>query len=155
MENDFMAKLTVDILMDERPDLVKSIVADGWRQGAADESARIQAVESQMIPGHEKLVRALMYDGKTSGPEAAVQVINAEKINQAKILKTLEAEAPKPAALSADVPAEVTDQTPKEKWDSDKELQASFAHDFGAFEAYMKAEAAGRVKLFTGRHPVK
>jgi hypothetical protein len=52
---------------------------EGLIQGAETERNRIRAVEEQLIGGHEDLIQTLKYDGKTSGPEAAVKVLAAEK----------------------------------------------------------------------------
>lgn len=49
------------------------------KEGADAERQRIQAVKSQFIPGHEALIEVLMFDGKTTGPEAAVAILDAEK----------------------------------------------------------------------------
>ena len=47
--------------------------------GAKSERARIQAVQEQCLPGHEALIQTLMFDGKTTGDQAAVQILAAEK----------------------------------------------------------------------------
>jgi hypothetical protein len=52
---------------------------EGEASGADAERKRIQSVEAQLIPGHEALISTLKYDGKTTGPEAAVQVLDAER----------------------------------------------------------------------------
>lgn len=48
-------------------------------EGAKAEQARIAAVREQCIPGHEALIEALAADGKTTGPEAAMAVLAAER----------------------------------------------------------------------------
>ncbi len=48
-------------------------------EGATNERSRIQAVRAQMMPGHQALVDKLAFDGTTTGPEAAVQVLAAER----------------------------------------------------------------------------
>jgi uncharacterized protein YfdQ (DUF2303 family) len=73
--------------------------AEGKIEGATAERARIQAVEGQSMPGHEALIGALKFDGKTTGPEAAVLVINAEREKKAKIVKDIRTDAP--AAVEA------------------------------------------------------
>jgi signal peptide peptidase SppA len=70
--------------------------AVGLVEGATAERERIQAVEAQSLPGHETLIAALKQDGKTSGPEAAVAVLKAEREKQAKAGADLTADAPKP-----------------------------------------------------------
>ena len=51
-------------------------------EGAAGERARIAAVRAQALPGHEGLIEKLAADGQTTGPEAAVQVIAADRVRQ-------------------------------------------------------------------------
>jgi signal peptide peptidase SppA len=48
-------------------------------EGAAAELARIQSVRAAALPGHEALIESLAMDGKTSGAEAALAVVAAER----------------------------------------------------------------------------
>lgn len=132
----------------------------GKTEGAEAERQRIQDVEAQSMPGHEALIAALKYDGKTTGPEAAVQVLAAEKANNARTLRTLETEAPKPAEAS--MPEKVvvitgdseadTEAALKAKWDGDPKLRQEFIGadgkpSFESYQAFMMAERSGRVHL--------
>jgi capsid assembly protease len=76
-------------------------------EGAEAERARIQAVREQSMPGHEKLIEQLAFDGKTTGPEAAVQVLAAEraKINGAAQARMADAIEPVAQAVTEDKPA--------------------------------------------------
>jgi hypothetical protein len=65
-------------------------------EGAAAERARIQSVRDQAMPGHEALIETLAFDGKTSGPEAAVQVLAAEKARMGTQAAARQADAPAP-----------------------------------------------------------
>lgn len=73
-------------------------------QGATAERQRIQDVNAQSIPGHEALIAGLAFDGKTTGPEAAVQVLSAHREESKKVAATLESDAP--AALDSVASAE-------------------------------------------------
>lgn len=70
--------------------------AEGIAEGAKTERERIQAVEAQALPGHDKLIATLKFDGKTSGPEAAVAVLKAEREAQGKVKADLKSDAPAP-----------------------------------------------------------
>lgn len=71
-------------------------------EGAAAERDRIAAVRASGMPGHEALIEQLAADGKTTGPEAAVAVLGAERALRAKAAKeVLDAPAPVPGAPSA------------------------------------------------------
>lgn len=65
-------------------------------EGAAAERERILAVRGQSMPGHEALTEALAFDGKTTGPEAAVQVLAAERVRIASHASARDADAIKP-----------------------------------------------------------
>jgi hypothetical protein len=67
----------------------------GFEDGAKIERERIQAVENVLLPGHEKLIADLKFDGKTTGPEAAVQIVKAENEKKASKLKDIRMDAPK------------------------------------------------------------
>ena len=54
-------------------------------EGAAGERDRIAAVRAQALPGHEGLIEKLAADGQTTGPEAAVQVVAADRLRQQSI----------------------------------------------------------------------
>ncbi len=69
---------------------------EGLKTGAETERQRIQDVESQCIPGHESLIAGLKYDGKTTGPEAAVKVLAAEKEVRVNFHKDMKEGAVKP-----------------------------------------------------------
>lgn len=102
------SKLTGAVLAENRPDLVAEIRAeaaasvpnaDALRaEGAANERARIAAVREQSLPGHEALIEQLAADGKTTGPEAAVAVLAAERTRTAGAAAARAADAIPPVA---------------------------------------------------------
>ena len=51
-------------------------------EGAAGERDRIAAVRAQSLPGHEALIEKLAADGITTGAEAAIQVVVADRVRQ-------------------------------------------------------------------------
>jgi ATP-dependent Clp endopeptidase proteolytic subunit ClpP len=79
--------MDLEQLKNEHPELVAQLEKDAVTaaadqikaEAAAAELKRIQDVEAQLIPGHEDLIAELKADGKTTGPEAAVKVLQAEK----------------------------------------------------------------------------
>ena len=95
------------------PDLVAAIAqesadtahasgyASGQAAGATAERERIQSVLSQEIPGHTAIIQRLAFDGKTTGPEAAVQVLAAEKTLR---VQHQQAQAAAPAPVDAALP---------------------------------------------------
>jgi signal peptide peptidase SppA len=75
---------------------IEGDIKNAHAAGAAAERERIQSVRTQSLPGHEALIEALAMDGKTTGPEAAVAVLNAEKSARAKALADFQSSGPEP-----------------------------------------------------------
>lgn len=71
--------------------------------GATQERERIQAVLAvgANLPGHEKLLNTLAFDGKTTAPEASMAVLKAEGDQRAAAIKAHAEDAPEPAKGSA------------------------------------------------------
>jgi capsid assembly protease len=61
---------------------------EGYAEGHAAETKRVAEVFAVSLPGHEKLIQALAVDGKTTGGEAAAQIIAAEKKGGAEYLES-------------------------------------------------------------------
>lgn len=78
-----------------------AVAAELRTQGAAAERQRIAAVRAQSLPGQEALIERLAMDGVTTGPEAAVQVLQAERETGNRQLAAIAADAPKPLAGAA------------------------------------------------------
>jgi signal peptide peptidase SppA len=133
-------------------------IEEGKAIGAAAERQRIIDVREQLIAGHEDLIESLVADGKTTGPEAAVKVLAAEKTVQKERLAALKADgnlgvaqpaAPlpgveSPTAADDDVPI---DQRAKAEWDKSAKLRNEFGDNFEAYLAYEKNSAAGRIRI--------
>ncbi|MBV2206654.1 MAG: signal peptide peptidase SppA [Pseudomonas sp.] len=141
------ATMDIQTLKAEHPELVSAI--------AAEERARILAVEAQALPGHEALIAQLKADGQTSGPEAAAQVLAAERSRLGQRAEQLHADAPDPVAFAvapADEPAADSalplDQRAKAQWEASADLQKEFGGSFGAYVAYLKNHEAGRARVF-------
>lgn len=80
-------KMDLEKLKAEHPDLVQAIRDEALAEGAAQERARIQAIEDVAMIGHEDLVKAAKFDGKTTAEALAVQMIKAEKARASTMLK--------------------------------------------------------------------
>ena len=130
--------------------------------GAAAERERIMAVREQLIPGHEALIETMMFDGETSGPEAAVKALAAEKSARDATRQALQADAPEPlpeapvSALEPAAPKADDDELPldeksKAAWEQDSKLLVEFDGDFEAYLAAEKAAAAGVVRVISGK----
>ena len=148
LQAEVLATATQDQLLAANPALVAAIGADA----STAERSRILDVEAQAIPGHEALIATLKADGKTTGPQAAVQILAAEKSVLGARAGALKADAPAAlpnAAAPADKPAPAADAPIEDraqaKWDKDEKLQADFGGNFATFLAYAKGnDQAGR-----------
>jgi signal peptide peptidase SppA len=151
--------MNLDELRTAHPDLCAALVeegrAAGLTAGAAAERQRIQDVEAQAMPGHEALITTLKFDGKTTGPEAAVQVLNAERAVVEKAGAAAAAAAPAAVAFAA---APVDEEHPstdaslpleeraKADWDKSDSIRAEFGK-FETYLAYRQASEKGLVKV--------
>ena len=142
--------LTLAALKENHPDIVEAIQKEGhaasFKQGATAETARVTAVFDASLPGHEALIQSLMFDGKSTGGEAATAVLTAERTlrtnahtdmqNDANELNNIEHSAGGEEPVKADL---TTEAGRKAAWDKNADgLQASFNNSFGAFDSYYK-----------------
>ncbi len=71
------------------------------KEGATAELGRIKDVRAAALPGHEALIEQLAMDGKTSGAEAALAVVAAERAKSAAAATARAADAVAPVAAAA------------------------------------------------------
>jgi ATP-dependent Clp protease protease subunit len=157
-------EITMEILEEKAPELLAELrkkaeddaFARGKIEGAKAELERIQAVQAQSMPGHEKLVDSLAFDGKTTGPEAAVAILAAEKQIGATAVQNLALDSINPApAVEPKQPEPngppknaTVEERCKWKWEHDQNgVKAEFTGDFEAFLAAETAIENGRVKV--------
>jgi len=73
-------------------------------EGAAAELSRIKEVRASALPGHEALIDQLAMDGKSTGADAALAIVAAERAGRQAAASARQADAPAPvAAPAADV----------------------------------------------------
>lgn len=131
------------------PELITALQGEG----AVAERDRILAIQALGMAGHEALVAEMVADGKTTGPEAAVRILQAEKAANKSRADNLAADAPAPAPFTgvpegegepaADAPIQ---ERAKSAWDKSAELRAEFGGNYTSYLAYRQAEEAGRIK---------
>lgn len=155
-DNEDTMDITRETIERDHPEIAAALREEGVAAGATAERERILAVEAQLLPGHEKLIAALKADGKTTGAEAAVQILAAEKAAGAAKAQALAEDAPQPvgaAASATGAPAGEADLSPEEKaekkWNSDATLRAEFGDNKAAYLAFLKAESTGKVRVLS------
>jgi signal peptide peptidase SppA len=118
--------MTRELLAADHPDLLAALREEGRMlghaaglvEGAARERQRIQDVENQALPGHEALIVALKFDGQTTGSEAALQIVRAEKALADQRIASLRADTPKPLPYDeAPPPASAKSPDASVSWD--------------------------------------
>lgn len=111
------AHMNIEKLKAEHPDVAAALIEEGRKAGLEEgrkagadaERERIKAVEDQTMSGHDALIATLKYDGKTTGPEAAVQVLAAEKAKKGNKLNDLRADATDATVTHAAMPDDEED----------------------------------------------
>lgn len=127
-------------------------------EGAAAELQRVKDVQAASLPGHEALIASLMFDGVTTGAQAALKVLAAERTKRGDKLLALQADAAvaaTTAAASPDADAKGDETMPLEdrcraEWQSDPSIRADFG-DVDEYIAFRKAETGGRIKRFAAK----
>lgn len=148
--------LTADTIAKDHPSVYAEIIAgekekhhaegraEGLDIGAEQERLRIKSVEAQgeNMPGYKKLIAELKFDGKTTGPEAAAKILEAEKTKRGVNLKDIEEDSPDAVAEpdtptgEADLSKLPVEERCKAEWGTKPEL-----HDeFSTLEAYTACE---------------
>ena len=150
----------------EKPSFAKDhpeLFAEIQNDAAASERARIQGVEAQSMPGHEALINTLKFDGKTTGPEAAVQILQAHKGKLAAkgqaladdaaaipaLAPSTDAAADAAAKAAADNALPIDDRC-KKTWEADAGIRQEFG-TLAAYTAYEKAMSGGKVRQLADR----
>ena len=102
--------ITREQLAAEAPDVLAAI----RQEGATAERERIQAIEAQAITGHDKLIQALKFDGKSTAGDAAMAIVAAEKSARSAAATAMANEAPNPVAVTPVKPVEGATQAAAE-----------------------------------------
>jgi ATP-dependent protease ClpP protease subunit len=151
---EILKTVDIDYIRENIPEAVTAFKAEGMIEGAENERSRIKNVQAQSMPGHEKLFGDLMFDGKTTGEQAAVKILQAEKEARANMVTDNETDAPNPIqqpSTDSDVTGNYdhlpVDKRCEARWEKDISLQKEFGGVFDAYLAYEKAIEAERVKV--------
>lgn len=149
--------LDIQTLREKHPDLVTQIESEA----AQAECERIKSCEDAMLPGHEKLVASMKFDGKSTGSDVALAIVGAEQKLRKSNHQAFIENAPQvidAAPITGfaddrddgnDESASVEDRA-KQKWNSDSKLRAEFGEDFKSYLAFEKARDSGKVKILGG-----
>lgn len=152
---DIVSELTREITESITSGIRTAALEEGRAAGVAAETQRIMDIEANALPGHDALVASLKADGKTTGAEAAVKILQAEKAKGATRLAAIREDAqvvalvpsaPAPAAAHADDGKPKTDAQYADIFAASPEIQTEFLTAEN-YTAYQKAASSGRVKF--------
>lgn len=131
-------------------------IEEGRTAGAEAERARIKDVEAQALPGHTELIEQLKWDGQTTGEQAAVKILQAEKETRNIHLNKLKTDTLAPLGQPA-VPASPSTGDPnqttgdaKDK-ERDKLIKSHMAEHKTDYRAAAFAVSKARPDLFKDR----
>jgi capsid assembly protease len=128
--------MTREELAAAHPELLQTVLAEG----ASAERARIQGVEEQLITGHESLIAAMKYDGKSSAGDAAMAVNAAERQARTANAAALASDAPSPVPTAAvSVVLAADSGAPKTRAEIDMAAKAHVLANGGTYAAAVKA----------------
>lgn len=151
-----MDEITLEMVLSDAPEVAETLRAQGYEnghqagmtEGAEQERNRIKAIEDLAMPGHEALVNGLKFDGQTTGEQAAVQILAAERELQGKSLKDRRDDAPDAADFTAAPDGEqavddgslaTSEDKAAEQYKASADLQKEFT-SAGAYWAFCQAE---------------
>lgn len=107
-------------------------------EGATAELQRIKDVRATALPGHEALVDQLAMDGKTTGAEAAMAVLSAERNSRQAAATARSNDAPAPVANTA-TEQKVTAAAPTVNVPAGYQVDGAAAELDAKAKAFMKA----------------
>lgn len=109
--------MTMEEMRSQHGDLVMQIENEAKKAGAAEERARMQALDEVAAPGYEKMIKEAKYGEKImTAPEVAMQIVRAQMGQGKAYLDTRTAET----AKMQEVPAASDPGKPGDKAEMEK-----------------------------------
>jgi ClpP class serine protease len=133
-EEDFNA----DFIKANHAELYNSI----FKAGAEQERARILAVKENSIPGLEEQIESMMFDGETSGEQAAVAMLKAVKEQGAQVA----AQIAQVQAPISDEPVDSRDENQK-AWDNNAGGCRDTFSSFANYKSYQEGVKKGAIRI--------
>lgn len=110
-----MSDITRESLERDHSALFAALRSEFMAAGAAAEIARIQAVRAQSLPGCEALIEKLAFDGRTTGPEASMAIVVAQREALASAGRAHHADAPAAVPNASQSAAEAEKDKPAKR----------------------------------------
>lgn len=147
--------LSLEQVKTDYPDIAGALIEEGRKEGAKAEMERIKSVRAQSLPGHEALIESMIDDGATTGEQAAIRVLNAERQLRASAITNLamDAETVPNVPVTSPPPMEaqaVDDLTTEDgmmaAWNRDRELREEFSGNYEIYKAYERNKHLAKVR---------
>lgn len=152
-------EISLEKIRKEHPDIANALLdegrVEGRKEGAKAELERIKAVRAQALPGHEALIEAMVEDGITTGEQAAIRILQAEKQLRATAVSNLAYDAGDVPPVPVTTPPVVqntaqpddlsTEEGMKTAWEKNAELRKEFS-SFETFKAYEQNKHRAKVR---------
>ena len=148
--------ITLDMVEKEAPDVAKALM----QKGRELELERIKSVRMQSVVGHEEMVEKMMFDGVTTGEQAAVAILAVERRVKEQALLDMKSDSinvgvpSAPESTSDERGVELMssvdpsdDEAMKKAWASMKKSdRMDFNGDIEVYRAYLEAMDSGLVR---------
>jgi hypothetical protein len=92
---------------------------EGFVSGSEAERSRIMGLQELSLPGHEKIVKDAIADGKSTKADAALQIVAAEKVILGTKLNFLKSDASETDVVGAAAIADVEPKTPQKTFETE------------------------------------
>lgn len=131
--------ITLEELREKHSDIVAQLIEEGRKK----EAARIADVQAQaVLPGYDSVIKAMMFDGKSTGADAAKAILAAEAQARAVEADALASDIMNiPSVTASAVPAvEVlvhTDPTDEVSAKAEWEKNPTVREEFGTLDTYV------------------
>lgn len=152
-------EISLEQIRKEYPDIANALLdegrTEGRKAGAKAELERIKAVRAQSLPGHEVLIEAMIEDGITTGEQAAIRILQAEKQLRATAASNIASDAGNVPSVPVTTPPAIetlgnaedlsTEDGMKAAWEKNAELRKEFS-SFETFKAYEQNKHRAKVR---------
>lgn len=135
----------VALIEDEAKAEMDGKITAAREDGATAERDRIKAVFEQSYPGHEGIVNAAMFDGKSQAGDVAMAINQANIKAQQNAATDMTSDAPEPVPEPANNDivtgsGELTEENAKKKWNADANVRKEFGN-FTTYFSYLELES--------------
>jgi hypothetical protein len=143
--------MDLSALKSEHPALYSEVLAlgvkEGFELGAAEERARVQAIEALPVSGHQDLVQKLKFDGKSTAADVSLAILMAEKSTREKVAESILKDAPEPLPPVKQADDRLVFESTEEGWKAEFNAKKSLQDDFSDENAYVAYKKLKKIEM--------